>query len=100
MPFAAANSASGIRREVKAMRVVFLTQDDPVYILPFFEAMFAQGLGSIKVAAIFACRSMGNRKRTKLVGELVRLYGASGFARLAGLQLWERSASALRLGRW
>jgi methionyl-tRNA formyltransferase len=81
------------------MRVTVLTQDDPLYILPFFETFLALDLRNIEITSIFACRSMGNRKRTKLIGELVRLFGIQGFFRLAGLQLWQRTASALRLGR-
>lgn len=81
------------------MRVTFLIQDDPLYILPFFEGLLAGDLGGIEITSIFACRSMGGRKRTKILGELMRLYGLAGFARLAGLQLWKRSASALHVGR-
>lgn len=80
------------------MRVVFLTQDDPLYILPFFEEFFHQPLDDVRVTSIFACRAMGNRKRSKLVAELLRLYGPLGFARLATLQLISRAASALHLG--
>jgi len=80
------------------MRIIFLTQDDPLYILPFFESFLVKDLEGIEISAIFACRSMGSRRRTKLVGELIRLFGAQGFVRLAGLQLWQRLASALRLG--
>jgi methionyl-tRNA formyltransferase len=72
------------------MRVVFLTQDDPLYILPFFESLFALNIEPIKVTGIFACRSMGNRKRMKLLRELVSLYGAAGFAKLLALQTRER----------
>lgn len=89
----------GSQHGVKSMRVTFLTQDDPLYILPFFEALFAQDLQGVQIGSIFACRSMGGRKRTRLVGELMRLYGAQGFAKLVGLQTWKRSASALGLGR-
>jgi methionyl-tRNA formyltransferase len=82
------------------MRVIFLIQDDPLYILPFFEVLFAQDLGGIEITSIFACRSMGNRKRTKLLGELLQLYGWTGFAKLVGLQVSMRSASALKIGRF
>ena len=50
----------------------FLTQDDPLYILPFFESFFAQDLAGIEVTGIFACRSMGRRKRSTLLRELAR----------------------------
>jgi len=79
------------------MRVVFLTQDDPLYILPFFESFFAQDIGKVEVTSIFACRAMGNRKRTKLVRELLLLYGPFGFAKLLGLQCWMRAASVVGL---
>lgn len=81
------------------MRVTFVTQDDPIYIMPFFEAFLAQDLGDLKIASIFASRSMGTRSRTKLVRELLQLYGATGFVKLLGLQAWHRFASALSLGR-
>jgi methionyl-tRNA formyltransferase len=72
------------------MRVVILTQDDPLYILPFFESFFSFDIEPIEVTGIFACRSMGNRKRSKLLRELLALYGAAGFAKLLGLQAWKR----------
>jgi methionyl-tRNA formyltransferase len=80
------------------MRVTFLTQDDPLYILPFFQSLFAQDLTGIEIVSIFTCRSMGNRKRSKLLVELLQLYGAVGFTKLLGLQVWQRFAAALRLG--
>jgi len=79
------------------MRVTFLTQDDPLYILPFFQSFFAQDLRSLEITGIFACRSMGNRKRTTLLRELLSLYGISGFVKLVGLQAWHRIAASLRL---
>lgn len=81
------------------MRVTFLTQDDPLYILPFFEALFAQDLEVIQIGSIFASRPMGGRKRMKLARELIKLYGVRGFAKLVGLQTWNRSVSVLGLGR-
>jgi methionyl-tRNA formyltransferase len=72
------------------MRVTFLTQENPIYILPFFDSFFQQDLTSIEVTAVFACRSMGNRKRSKLLRELLTLYGLSGFTRLLGLQAWSK----------
>lgn len=81
------------------MRVTFITQDDPLYILPFFDSLLNRDLGKIEISAIFACRPMGNRKRSKLVAELLRLYGPVGFAKLAGIQFAKRAASALRISR-
>jgi methionyl-tRNA formyltransferase len=65
------------------MRIVFLTQDDPVYILPFFEEFFRQELGNVQVLGIFSCKTMGDRGRVRLLQELFCLYGPMGFTRLA-----------------
>jgi len=75
------------------MRVVFLTQDDPLYILPFFDSFFSLDLEPIHIAGIFACRSMGNRKRVKLLRELHSLYGTVGFLKLLTLQASARISS-------
>jgi methionyl-tRNA formyltransferase len=80
------------------MRITFLTQDDPLYILPFFQSFFAQDLRDFEITGIFACRSMGSRKRSTLLRELAFLYGVPGFAKLLGLQAWHRMAASLHLG--
>jgi len=64
------------------MRIVFLTQDDPIYILPFFDEFFRQELGELEVAGIFSCKTMGERGRVKLLRELLHLYGPGGLVRL------------------
>lgn len=64
------------------MRIVFLTQDDPIYILPFFDEFFHQELNDIEVAGIFSCKTMGNRGRWKLLSDLRCLYGTPGLFRL------------------
>ncbi len=69
------------------MRIAFLTQEDPLYIAPFFESFFAACPQSIEVGAIYACRAMGRRKRTRLARELVRLYRPFGFLKLLALRL-------------
>src|SRR5215471_11097170 len=80
------------------MRIVFLIQDDPLYILPFFQKLFARSAAHVDYRAIFACRSMGSRKRSKLLVELFRLYGVFGFAKLISLQLWTRLADLVGIG--
>ncbi|HEY6349370.1 MAG TPA: formyltransferase family protein [Candidatus Angelobacter sp.] len=64
------------------MRIVFLTMDDPLYILPFFDEFFRQELGEIEVLGILSCKTMGDRGRMKMLRELYCLYGAGGLARL------------------
>ncbi len=79
------------------MRIAFLTQDDPLYILPFFQSFFAQAGSEIEVAGVYACRSMGKRKRRQLFGELLRLYRPGGFLKLLALQAAKRAQGLLGL---
>jgi methionyl-tRNA formyltransferase len=75
------------------MRIEFLTQDDPLYVQPFFEEFFRYYAGEFEIAQVSCCRAMGKRSRWQLVRELFCLYGFSGFLRLAG-----RAAAARLLG--
>jgi methionyl-tRNA formyltransferase len=77
------------------MRIAFLTQEDPLYILPFFQSFFEQADARLTVVGIYACRSMGKRKRTKLLRELVGLYRIGGFLKLLALQIGARLQAAL-----
>ena len=77
------------------MRVLFLTQEDPLYILPFFQSFFSQVDSRITVVGIYACRSMGKRKRTQMLRELIDLYRLRGFAKLLALQLRARLQAAV-----
>jgi methionyl-tRNA formyltransferase len=65
------------------MRIEFLTQEDPIYILPFFEEFIRNYAGSWDITRISCCRTMGNRPRRQMVRELTQLYGVSGMMRLA-----------------
>jgi methionyl-tRNA formyltransferase len=64
------------------MRIIFLTQNDPLYVLPFFNEFFRKDLGTILVAGIFSCKIMGDRRRLKLLHDLRCLYGTVGLSRL------------------
>ena len=64
------------------MKIAFITQADPIYILPFFEEFFRQELGEVEVLAIFTCKTMGDRGKLKLMREMLHLYGPLGLARL------------------
>lgn len=64
------------------MRIEFLTQDDPLYILPFFEEFFANYGSEFEILRVSSCRVMGKRPRFKLLWELAHLYGAFGFAQI------------------
>jgi methionyl-tRNA formyltransferase len=66
------------------MKVLFLTQDDPIYILPFFDEFFRNYHDRFEIAGVFCSRAMGKRKRLQLLKELLSLYGPTGFVRLVG----------------
>ena len=64
------------------MRIEFLTQEDPIYILPLFEEFLRHYGGEWEVTRISCCRTMGSRPRIQLLRELAQLYGMWGLARL------------------
>src|SRR2546423_15687533 len=64
------------------MRIEFLTQEDPIYVLPLFEEFLKEYAGRWEVVRISCCRTMGSRPRLQLLREVTRLYGASGMLRL------------------
>jgi len=64
------------------MRIEFLTQDDPLYILPFFEEFFRHYASEFEIIQVSCCRTMGSRPRTQMIRELACLYGLGGFSRL------------------
>jgi methionyl-tRNA formyltransferase len=73
-----------------AMKIEFLTQDDPLYILPFFEEFFRYYGEEFKILQISLSRAMGKRPRLQLMRELFNLYGVSGSVRIAGRLLRAR----------
>lgn len=81
------------------MRIVFLTQDDPLYILPFFDEFFHQDLRDIEVAGIFSCKTMGERNRWKLLSDLRCLYGTWGLARLIVRMIASKALALFPSGR-
>ena len=64
------------------MKIVFLTQDDPLYIFPFFQQFFSNYGESNEIRAIFACKTMGERGKWRLLKELFHLYGVVGMVKL------------------
>jgi methionyl-tRNA formyltransferase len=67
------------------MRIEFLTQDDPLYILPFFEEFLRDYASEFTILQISCCPTMGKRSRVQLLRELTSLYGVVGFIRLVGM---------------
>jgi methionyl-tRNA formyltransferase len=76
------------------MRIEFISQDDPLYLLPFFDEFLRHYSEQFDIRHIGLCRVMGKRSRRKMLGELQCLYGTGGLVRLAG-----EAAIAKMLGR-
>ncbi len=66
------------------MRIEFLTQDDPLYLLPFFDEFLRNYSSEFEILQISYGPTMGKRSRLQLLRELVALYGVGGFIRLLG----------------
>jgi methionyl-tRNA formyltransferase len=64
------------------MRIEFLTQDDPLYILPFFDEFLRNHAGEFSIQQISCSSTMGKRSRLRLLRELTVLYGPLGILRL------------------
>jgi methionyl-tRNA formyltransferase len=65
------------------MRIEFLTQDDPLYILPFFDEFLRNYASDFTIVQISCSPTMGKRSRVQMLLELTSLYGVVGFIRLA-----------------
>lgn len=65
-------------------RIEFVTQDDSLYILPFFSEFFQSYSGEFEITRVSCCRTMGSRPRVKLLKELLLLYQPIGAMRIAG----------------
>ena len=64
------------------MKIEFLTQDDPLYVLPFFDEFVRHYISEFEILHIATCPTMGKRSRSQMVKELTLLYGVTGMARL------------------
>jgi len=64
------------------MKIEFLTQEDSLYILPFFEEFLRHYPTEFEITRISCCRAMGKRSRIQLLRELMWLYGVFGLGKL------------------
>src|SRR5258708_1788363 len=81
------------------MRIEFLTQDDPLYILPFFEEFLRSHSSEFEILRISCSSIMGKRSRVQMVRELTALYGPFGVARLASRVAVSRALSKFPMKR-
>jgi len=77
------------------MKIEFLTQDDALYILPFFEEFLRHYRAEFDIVRISCCRAMGKRSRMQLFRELLWLYGGSGLAKLLWLSAKARALATI-----
>lgn len=77
------------------MRIEFLTQDDPLYVLPFFEEFLREYGDQFEITAIRCSRAMGGRGRKRLAKELLMLYRPLGFVRIVARTAASRILSKL-----
>lgn len=75
------------------MRVEFLTEEDSLYILPFFEEFIGHYGDQFDILQISCAPIMGSRPRRQLARELMWLYGSFGAARLATRHLHSKVLS-------
>ena len=81
------------------MRIEFLTQDDPLYILPFFDEFLRNYAPEFTILQISCSPTMGRRSRVQLLLELMALYGPVGMARLLGMAATARVLGRMPRGR-
>jgi methionyl-tRNA formyltransferase len=81
------------------LKIEFLTDDNPLYVLPFFEEFLRHYSTEFEIAHISSCRPMGKRPRRKLLRELTSLYGVLGIARILGRWTAARILGLLPRGR-
>jgi methionyl-tRNA formyltransferase len=81
------------------MKIEFLTQDDPLYVLPFFEEFFRNYASEFEILQASSSRAMGKRPRGQLFRELTSLYGPVGMVRIGAEVVASRLLGALPRGR-
>lgn len=81
------------------MRIELLTQDDPLYILPFFDEFFRNYSSEFDILQISCCPTMGKRSRVQLLREMAALYGVGGLIQLLTSIVKSRLLGKLRRRR-
>src|SRR6266404_3901286 len=72
------------------MQIEFLTQDNALYILPFFDEFLRNYGSEFSILQISCSPTMGKRPRMQMLRELTALYGTVGMGRLLGETVYSR----------
>ena len=81
------------------MRIEFLTQDDPLYVLPFFAEFIPNYASEFEISQISTSPTMGKRPRKQMLLELTQLYGLTGMTRIAARLAKSKLAGMLPKGK-
>jgi methionyl-tRNA formyltransferase len=81
------------------MRIEFLTQDDPLYVFPFFKEFVCNYASEFEIVQISSSPTMGKRSRMRMLKELTQLYGVLGMGRLFSRLMRSRLLGAFPKGR-
>jgi methionyl-tRNA formyltransferase len=85
------------------MKVLFITQNDPIYVREFFDEFFTLDWADISIHGIVLAPPMGKQRLADLIVQMWNFYGPVDFVcmgtRFVATKLTARLPSFLRLGR-
>ena len=64
------------------MKIEFIVDDNPLYVLPFFDEFLRHYADTFPISQISLCPPMGKRSRRELFRQLTALYGPIGICRV------------------
>jgi len=82
------------------MKIEFLADDNPLYVLPFFEEFLRHYGHRFTTVRINLCPPMGRRSRVQLLKQLTALYGPAGMIRILSRLALARCLSLLPRERY
>ena len=85
------------------MRVVFISQDDPIYVREFFDELFRLDHDDIEIVEIVLAPAMGKQTLSGLISQMWQFYGPIDFIRMGvrfvATKIAIRLPRFLRVGR-
>jgi len=64
------------------MKVLFITQNDPIYVRLFFEELFQLAQGRVEIVEVVVAPAMGQKSLVALVRQMWNFYGPLDFLRV------------------
>jgi len=85
------------------MKIVFLTQNDPIYVVKFFERFLLTYSDLSEIIGVVVSRPMGKKSTLDLAKQMLHLYGPFGFFRMAIKYAYAKASDCIwlscRIGR-